>query len=237
MEDKILKDDLLLKQSASLTSQELLQLINDKYGKRAVFGTSFGIEDQAILHMLSLVKGLQIEIFTIDTGRLFPETINLWSRSLERYKIPIKSYHPEPSLIQSYLLANGPNAFYESITLRKECCSIRKVIPLENALKGKETWITGLRAEQSENRNNLSIVETGVVLKVNPILNWTWEQLNNFVLENNIPVNPLHNKGFVSIGCAPCTRAIKKGESFRAGRWWWENSQSKECGLHEDKKQ
>lgn len=233
MKQKTIDIDELIRLSGHLSVLDLLQSVNNEFGATAAFGTSFGIEDQVVLHHISLVKNLKIEVFTLDTGRLFPETINLWSRTLERFKIPIVSYHPEPELLRSFNLTNGPNAFYENINLRKECCAIRKVKPLSKALTGKSIWITGLRSEQSENRHQLSMIERGDIIKVNPILNWTWEQLNEYVLKNNIPINPLHNKGFVSIGCAPCTRAIREGESFRDGRWWWENSENKECGLHQ----
>jgi phosphoadenosine phosphosulfate reductase len=219
-------------QQLSLTAA--LRLITQKYGGDAVFSTSFGSEDQVITHALFSEK-LSIEVFTLDTGRLFPETYSTWSRTLEKYGQPIKAYYPDTRSIQQFIAVKGPNAFYESVDNRKACCHIRKVEPLQRALAGKKIWITGIRAEQSANRTEMPSVEwdaTHEVLKFHPLLQWTAAEVSDFIRQHNIPYNPLHDRGFVSIGCAPCTRAVKPGEDFRAGRWWWEDADKKECGLH-----
>jgi len=211
-----------------------LKKLAAEFPGKVVFSTSFSWEDQAIAHMI-LTNNIPIEIFTLDTGRLFDETYYVWSRTNEKYNTHIKAYYPQAEELQEYIGENGPNAFYESVQLRKSCCYIRKVEPLKRALAGNELWITGLRAEHSPERQNLPQIEwdeANQIIKYHPILNWSTEDVTNFIYSNHIPYNTLHNKGFVSIGCAPCTRAIKAGEDFRAGRWWWENKDSKECGLH-----
>jgi phosphoadenosine phosphosulfate reductase len=211
----------------------LLKLSNDYPGK-VVFSSSFSFEDQVITHLIASQQ-LPIQIFTLDTGRLFAETYSVWSSTLERYKISIKAFYPDQSSLESFVEKNGPNAFYESVENRKSCCYVRKVEPLKRALKDNEIWITGLRAEHSADRQNLQSIEwdeSNQIIKYHPLLHWTTEQVLDFIKSNNIPYNPLHDKGFVSIGCAPCTRAIKEGEDFRAGRWWWEDANKKECGLH-----
>lgn len=214
--------------------QEALQRLAGEFPGKIVFSTSFSWEDQAITHLI-LTQQLPISIFTLDTGRLFEETYYVWSRTNEQYQTHIKPYYPDKDALESFIAQKGPNSFYESIENRKACCHIRKVEPLQRALKGNELWITGLRAEHSPERTGLPQLEwdeTNQIIKYHPILNWTTEQLKQFVYENGIPYNTLHDKGFVSIGCAPCTRAVRPGEDFRAGRWWWENRESKECGLH-----
>lgn len=219
---------------SGLSEEDALKLISEEHAGKIVFSSSFSWEDQAIAHMI-LTNKLPVEIFTIDTGRLFDETYYVWGRTNEKYHTKIKAYYPNNEALEGYLQQNGPNAFYESIDLRKGCCHIRKVEPLKRALAGNEVWITGLRAEHSPERNQLSQVEwdeTNNIIKFHPLLYWTTEDVTSFIYKNNIPYNTLHNKGFVSIGCAPCTRAVKPGEDFRAGRWWWEDKNSKECGLH-----
>jgi phosphoadenosine phosphosulfate reductase len=211
----------------------LLELA-DLYPGSIVFSTSFGIEDQAITHIIS-EAGVNVKIFTLDTGRLFPETYSTWSATLDRYKLRIEGYYPDEQALQLWVTENGPNAFYRSVDARKACCHIRKVEPLKRALEGNKVWITGIRAAQSPDRKDTPILEwdgANNILKYNPLLNWSDDELNQFIRVNNVPYNPLHDRGFVSIGCAPCTRAIKPGEDFRAGRWWWEDSSKKECGLH-----
>jgi len=203
--------------------------------EKIVFSTSFGIEDQAILHSISTQKLKNIEVFTIDTGRLFPETYATWDRTLLQYDVEFKSYNPNANDVEEFTNTNGINAFYKSPELRKECCFLRKVDPLKRALGNAKIWITGLRAEQSVNRNDLKVVqwdEQFQIYKYNPLLHWTLEEVKEYVKSNGIPYNPLHDQGFVSIGCAPCTRAIRDNEDFRAGRWWWENNSKKECGIH-----
>jgi phosphoadenosine phosphosulfate reductase len=214
--------------------ESLVTLANHGEGK-IVFSTSFGIEDQVITHAIATQALKNIEIFTLDTGRLFNETYSVWSRTNENYAIKIKSYYPENQILEQFIDENGINAFYRSVELRKQCCFIRKVQPLQRALAGAKIWITGLRAEQSANRSNLVLVEWDEnyqLFKFNPLLHWTAEEVKNYVKKNNILYNTLHDKGFVSIGCQPCTRAIQEGEDFRAGRWWWEDNSKKECGLH-----
>jgi len=219
---------------SGLSIVDSLKKLAAEFPGKVVFSTSFSWEDQAIAHMI-LTNNIPIEIFTLDTGRLFDETYYVWSRTNEKYNTRIKAYYPLAEELQEYIGENGPNAFYESVQLRKSCCFIRKVEPLKRALAGNELWITGLRAEHSPERQNLPQVEwdeANQIIKFHPILPWSTEDVTNFIYSNHIPYNTLHNKGFVSIGCAPCTRAIKAGEDFRAGRWWWENKDSKECGLH-----
>lgn len=219
---------------SGLSIVESLKKLAAEFPGKVVFSTSFSWEDQAIAHMI-LTNDIPIEIFTLDTGRLFDETYYVWSRTNEKYNTRIKAYYPQAEELQEYIGENGPNAFYESVQLRKSCCYIRKVEPLKRALAGNELWITGLRAEHSPERQNLDQIEwdeSNQIIKYHPILHWSTEEVTSFIYSNHIPYNTLHNKGFVSIGCAPCTRAIKAGEDFRAGRWWWENKDSKECGLH-----
>lgn len=217
-----------------LTIEEMLFELVKKFPGQVTFSTSFSYEDQLISHII-LKNQFPISIFTLDTGRLFPETYSVWNTTNENYHTKVKAYYPDQSLLQNFVAEKGPNSFYESVENRKDCCYIRKVEPLKRALNGNAVWITGLRAEHSENRNDMSQVEWDAgnqIIKYHPILHWTTEDVKHYINENNIPYNPLHDRGFVSIGCAPCTRAIRPGESFRAGRWWWEDSTKKECGLH-----
>ena len=211
-----------------------LQKLSKDYAGRIVFSSSFSFEDQVITHLITDLH-LPIQIFTLDTGRLFAETYSVWSSTLDRYKISIKAYYPNATILESFVEKKGPNAFYESVENRKGCFFIRKVEPLKRALSGNAIWITGLRAEHSADRGDLQSIEwdeSNQIIKYHPLLHWTTNQVTDFITTNNIPYNPLHDKGFVSIGCAPCTRAIKEGEDFRAGRWWWEDTNKKECGLH-----
>lgn len=199
-----------------------------------VFSTSLGYEDQVISHLI-FSNRLPIGVFTLDTGRLFSETYSVLNSTLERYGKPITVMYPQTESLQTLVSSKGPMSFYESVENRKECCYIRKVEPLKRALQGKRIWITGIRADQSENRQEMPKVEwdeSNGIVKYHPILNWSLDDVKAYIRKHNIPYNPLHDKGFVSIGCAPCTRAIREGEDFRAGRWWWENADKKECGLH-----
>lgn len=216
-----------------LTIIETLKKLHESFPGDVVFSTSFSYEDQVVTDFIS--KSAPVSIFTLDTGRLFPETYSTWSCTLDRYSLPIKAFYPEEDQLQAFVTSKGPNAFYESVELRQQCCHIRKVVPLKKALAGKSVWITGLRAQHSANRSDLEILEwdeTNNIIKYNPLLHWTTDEIRAYIDEYNIPYNSLHDKGFVSIGCAPCTRAIKAGEDFRAGRWWWEDASKKECGLH-----
>lgn len=217
-----------------LSIEESLRQLSEEFPNEVVFSTSFGMEDQVITDFI-LSNQLNIKIFTLDTGRLFLETYSTWERTNERYKVKIKAFYPDAKDIEQYVGENGPNAFYLSPDLRKECCFIRKVVPLKRALSGNKVWITGLRAEQSSSRSEMEQLEwdsTHELYKFHPILDWKTEQVKDYLKTNNIPYNPLHDKGFISIGCAPCTRAVRDGEDFRAGRWWWEDQSKKECGLH-----
>ena len=227
----------LYQQVAEMNEVEGLAFLAEKFKGEIVFSTSFGLEDQAITHLI-LVNHIPIEIFTLETGRLFYETYSVRESTNERYNTHITPYYPDAKAIEKHVKENGAMAFYRSVELRKECCHIRKVEPLSRALKGNKVWVTGIRAEQSTARHDLPILEwddTYKLFKYNPLLHWTFEDTKAFIREYNIPYNVLHDKGFVSIGCAPCTRAIKEGEDFRAGRWWWESNSKKECGLHEHK--
>jgi phosphoadenosine phosphosulfate reductase len=225
------------KLNASIKDLELSQslaLFARSFPGKVTLSSSFSWEDQVLSHFV-LAAGLDIEIFTLVTGRLFPETYTVWSKTNDRYQTQIKAYYPNQDDIEKYVNENGPNAFYNSVSNRKSCCFIRKVEPLKRALKNKSIWITGLRAEHSPERQDLQALEWdegNSIIKYNPLLSTSTEELKKIISDYSIPYNPLHDKGFVSIGCAPCTRAILPGEDFRAGRWWWEDNVKKECGLH-----
>ncbi|MES2776723.1 MAG: phosphoadenylyl-sulfate reductase [Bacteroidota bacterium] len=225
----------LQQKTAGLSIQETLALLSGQFPGQVTFSSSFSFEDQVISHDI-LANNIPISIFTLDTGRLFAETYSVWSSTNTRYSTSIKAYYPDASHLEKFIVQNGPNAFYESVENRKSCCHIRKVEPLKRALAGNAVWVTGLRAEHSAARHDLQQFEwdaTNNIIKYHPILHWSTEDVKAYISEHNIPYNPLHDRGFVSIGCAPCTRAIKPGEDFRAGRWWWEDADKKECGLHE----
>jgi phosphoadenosine phosphosulfate reductase len=224
----------LIEKTKDFTLEETLLFLANEYADKVVFSTSFGQEDQVITALIATTN-IPINIFTLDTGRLFQETYDVFHKTLKKYKKHIEVYFPEASEVQSLLSQKGPNSFYESVENRKECCFIRKVAPLTKALKGNSIWITGLRAEQSENRNDLAEFEYDEkfdIIKFNPLLKWSLKEVEDYLEKNNVPQNALHKQGFVSIGCAPCTRAIAPGEDIRAGRWSWESSH-KECGLHQ----
>lgn len=210
-----------------------LALIAELFPEKVVFSTSLGQEDQVITQLIAS-QNLPIQIFSLDTGRLFPETLELLSRTESKYKTRIKVYYPDTASVEKLVGDIGINGFYESVENRKSCCFVRKVEPLKRALAGNAVWVTGLRAEQSANRSEMRRIEwdeANQIIKYNPLLDWTFEQMITYIEEHRIPYNPLHDQGFISIGCAPCTRAILPGEDARAGRWWWEESK-KECGLH-----
>ena len=205
-----------------------------QYPGQIVFSTSFGWEDQVITHMI-FANDIPIEVFTLETGRLFPETYYVWNRTLEIYNKPIKAYFPQAEAVQAMVNKKGPSSFYESVENRKECCGIRKVEPLKRALNGNKLWVTGIRSEQSLNRHDMTDLEwdeQNQMVKFHPIFYWSLDEVKAYIKKNNIVYNTLHDKGFPSIGCAPCTRAVREGEDFRAGRWWWEDQSKKECGLH-----
>lgn len=221
-------------QISGLSVADGLAALSARFPGQVTFSTSFSLEDQVITHYI-LSAGLRISIFTLDTGRLFEETYSVWSATNERYHTKIAAYYPDNALLEPWLQDNGPNAFYDSVTNRKACCHIRKVEPLKRALLGQVVWITGLRAEHSPERQDHRILErddANGVIKYNPLLHWDTAAVRACIDQHNIPYNPLQDRGFVSIGCAPCTRSILPGEDFRAGRWWWEDNSKKECGLH-----
>jgi phosphoadenosine phosphosulfate reductase len=200
----------------------------------AVLASSLAAEDMVLTDMILRAK-LPIGIFTLETGRLHKETLGMVDRIRETYGYDVALYRPETEAVENYVKQNGLNAFYDSVEMRKECCRIRKVEPLKRALTGNKAWITGQRRAQSTTRSDLAIQEDDAahgMQKFNPLADWSEEDVWNYIRSNNVPYNPLHDKGYPSIGCEPCTRAIQPGEDVRAGRWWWENPESKECGLH-----
>jgi len=214
--------------------QERLALLGGFAQAKIVFSTSFSFEDQAILAEIAVQK-LPIRIFTLDTGRLFEETHTVHQQSREKYGHPIEIYYPDAQAIQHFVQAQGINGFYDSLENRKACCHIRKVEPLQRALKGADIWISGLRHEDSELRANLPVAEWDAgnnVIKYYPLLDATGEELWAYIKEKRVPYNILHDKNYPSIGCAPCTRAVLPGEHPRSGRWWWEQGNATECGLH-----
>ena len=211
-----------------------IRLISSAIKGRIAFSTSLGIEDQAILHAIA-ASGTAIDVFTLDTGRLFPETIDTIAESERRFGAKIRLLAPDAGEAEALVARDGVLGFRNSIEARKDCCHVRKVAPLKRALAGAAGWVTGLRRGQSGGRAEVPFAtwdEDFQLVKLNPIADWTLEKLEAYVEEHAIPVNPLHAKGFPSIGCAPCTRAIQPGEDIRAGRWWWESDWGRECGLH-----
>jgi phosphoadenosine phosphosulfate reductase len=223
------------KRLAGLTSlEDRLREIARTVKGRIAFSTSLGIEDQAILHAIA-GSGIDIDVFTLDTGRLFPETLETLDASEQRYGLRIRIVAPDAKEVEELVARDGIFGFRLAVENRKACCEVRKVRPLNRALEGAAGWITGLRRDQSAGRATVPFAAWDAdhkLIKVNPIADWTLAELEAYVAENKVPINPLHAKGFPSIGCQPCTRAIKPGEDIRAGRWWWENEDGKECGLH-----
>jgi phosphoadenosine phosphosulfate reductase len=216
------------------TIEESLKTIVSQWPGEVVFTTSFGIEDQVITHMI-FDNNIPVEIATLDTGRLFPETYKVFNETIKKYQKKISVWFPDNEAVEKMVTEKGPFSFYYSKENRLECCRLRKVVPLNRALIGRECWISGIRAGQSDNRNQMDWLEYDndkKLFKFYPLFNWSFEDVKNFIKENNVPYNVLHDKGFVSIGCEPCTRPIIKGQDFRAGRWWWEKDGPKECGCH-----
>jgi len=224
---------------ANSTAENVLQFFLKEYKGRITLASSMGAEDQVLTHMIANIDP-ETRIFTLDTGRLFQETYDLIDRTSSRYKIKIEVFFPAAKKVEKMVKEKGINLFYESIENRKECCFIRKIEPLRRALEGTDMWITGLRKEQSVTRSNDTLVQNDENnhgrLKLNPLINWTEQEVWDYIEKHNIPYNKLHDQGFPSIGCLPCTRAIQPGEDVRAGRWWWEQPEHKECGLHEHQK-
>ena len=211
----------------------LLDVVSKDYAP-VVFANSFGAEDMVLTDLIGK-NFSDISMFTLDTARLPEETYSLMKEVEDRYNINTKIYFPESASVEKYAAENGPNGFYDSIALRKACCFMRKVEPLKRALKGKRAWITGLRRDQALTRKDLEESEFDAdngLQKISPLLNWSLPDIWTYIKDFNIPYNALHDKNYSSIGCAPCTRAITPGEDVRAGRWWWEDSKTKECSIH-----
>lgn len=214
-------------------TEQLLRKISSEYTPSAL-ASSLAAEDMVLTDLI-LRNQLPIGIFTLDTGRLPKESLDMLDKITQHYGATIEVYHPQPAAVEQYVKLHGANAFYESVELRKTCCGIRKVEPLKRALNGKRAWITGMRREQSMTRDALALQEFDSahgLEKFNPLANWKETDVWDYLRAFNVPYNALHDRGYPSIGCEPCTRAIKPGEDVRAGRWWWENADSKECGLH-----
>jgi phosphoadenosine phosphosulfate reductase len=223
--------------ASAMASRDLkgrIALIEATVPGRLVFTTSLGIEDQALTHAVAMHKG-RTEIVTLDTGRLYPETYDTWTETESAYGIRIRAYAPEREAEERFVAESGINGFRHSVAARQACCGFRKVEPLGRALAGAAGWLTGLRAGQSANRADTPLAEADEargLIKINPLADWSRADVDRFVSDNYVPYNVLHDRGFPSIGCAPCTRAIRVGEDERAGRWWWEQASKKECGLH-----
>jgi len=219
------------------TPQEVLKWSLDNLHPRIAMASSFGAEDVVVIDMIMKINP-KARIFTLDTGRLNQETYDVMDEIRKKYNMNIEVMFPDQNEVEQMVRVNGLNLFYHSIGNRKLCCGIRKVHPLNRMLSTLDGWITGLRADQTEVRLKANRIEFDEqhngIIKINPIIEWTWEQTWDYIKKNNIPYNKLHDNGFTSIGCEPCTRAIKSGEPLRAGRWWWESDSQKECGLHAD---
>ncbi|WP_157279292.1 phosphoadenylyl-sulfate reductase [Aliarcobacter butzleri] len=229
------KEDLknINKELENKTTIDVIAYFLDNF-KNVALSSSLAAEDQVLTDIL-LKKDKNASIFTLDTGRLHPETYDVMDATNLKYSIKIDVFFPDNENVQKLYKTQGVNGHYESIENRKNCCNIRKIEPLKRALKDVEVWVTGLRASQSVTRTDMPLVEWDEnfnVIKVNPLINWSQEDVWDYIKTNKVPYNKLHDQGFPSIGCAPCTRAIKDGEDIRAGRWWWENPEHKECGLH-----
>ncbi|MBI2368943.1 MAG: phosphoadenylyl-sulfate reductase [Deltaproteobacteria bacterium] len=219
----------------SKSAQELLAWALTEFRSRVALAASFGAEDVVLIDMLMKLSPTA-RVFTLDTGRLSPETYTLMEAIRERYGLAIEVYFPQAEAVEAMVREHGVNLFYKSIEHRKRCCGIRKIEPLGRALQGLEAWLTGLRREQAVTRTGVQKVEVDVehggIIKLNPLADWTGDQVWAYIRAQDVPYNGLHDRGYPSIGCAPCTRAVGRGEDPRAGRWWWESPDTKECGLH-----
>lgn len=220
----------------SLSTKEILAWAFEAYQPRIALACSFQAEESVLIDMMHSLRGSDFRIFTLDTGRLNQETYDCMDAIRERYGIQVEVFFPDATRVEQMVRANGLNLFYKSVESRKLCCGIRKVEPLNRALKDLGAWMTGLRREQAVTRADVRKVEIdkdhGGIIKINPLVDWSHKQVWDYIRENNLPYNKLHDSGYPSIGCAPCTRAIQPREDIRAGRWWWENPETKECGLH-----
>ena len=219
---------------AGAPAGRILQWAAETFSSRVAFASSLGVEDQALTHLIAS-ETPALSIFTLDTGRLFPESYDLLVRTERRYRLKIRVYFPDSAEVEQLVNAHGVDAYRQSVELRKECCRVRKVLPLRRALSGLDAWVCGLRREQAVTRREMAPVEWDAgngLYKINPLADWTERQTWDFVKANSVPYHALHDHGFPSIGCACCTRAVEPGEDVRAGRWWWESPEHKECGLH-----
>lgn len=224
----------LLAETAVMSPEDLLAWTANRFGAKVAFATSLGAEDQVLTDMLSRVAP-GLAVFTLDTGRLPQETYDVLAATRERYGLSIEVLFPQASDIEKMMTEQGPNSFRESVENRKHCCLVRKVLPLRGRLAGLDAWITGLRREQAPTRTDLARVEWDAgngLVKINPLADWSADDVWTYIRCNDVPYNALHDKGYPSIGCEPCTRVVAEDEDIRAGRWWWENPQQKECGLH-----
>ncbi len=228
----------LNEQVKDMTAEQIIRLSVKEFEHRFVFAWSLIEEDQVITDLIAKTTP-DIETFTLDTGRLFQETLGLLDKNQKKYKMNFKVYYPDNEAVEDMVCNHDINLFYESVANRRLCCGIRKVEPLKRALKNSDAWMCGLRRSQSVTRSGLNVFEWdggNEKIKISPLASWTLKDVRRYIKENKIDVNPLHKKGFISIGCACCTRAVKKGEDIRAGRWWWEDPEQKECGLHNNPK-
>ena len=217
-----------------MPAEEVLRLALETFGRRAALSSSFGAEDMVLIDMLVKIDP-KARIFTLDTGRLPQETYNVIDATRQKYGVTIEVLFPQPDAVQKMVAEHGMNLFYHSVENRKLCCGVRKMEPLRRALSGLDAWITGLRREQSVTRTAVHKIEWdegNALVKVNPLVDWSHEDVWTYIRRHNVPYNALHDRGYPSIGCAPCTRAVQPGEHERAGRWWWEHPETKECGLH-----
>ena len=219
-----------------LPTEGILCWAFDKFSPKLALACSFQVEESVLIDMMHRMRGADFRIFTLDTGRLNQETYDCMDAIRQRYGVSVEVYFPDAEKVQDMVRSHGLNLFYNSVELRKLCCGIRKVEPLNRALRELNAWMTGLRREQAVTRSEVRKIELdrdhGSIVKINPLVDWSYDQVWYYIREHNVPYNRLHNQGYPSIGCAPCTRAVKPGEDLRAGRWWWENPDTKECGLH-----
>ncbi len=228
----------LREQTKHLNTEEFLKFFLEKYEDKIALSSSMGAEDQVLTDMLFKIKR-DSRVFTLDTGRLPYETYDVIEETSLKYGVKIELFFPSNKSVEKLVNTKGINSFYESIENRKECCAIRKIEPLKRALKTLDVWVTGLRSSQAVTRDKIERIEFDEhfgVIKINPLIEWSEEDVWKYIKENRVPYNKLHDQNYPSIGCAPCTRAVKKGEEIRAGRWWWENPEHKECGLHKKEK-
>jgi len=225
----------VLAEIPAATAEQILAAAAERFAGRIAFASSLGLEDQVITAMIA-EAGLDIPIFTLDTGRLFPEAYDLIDRTVKRYGLPIRSYFPDAAEVEEMVAEGNVNLFRDSIEQRKLCCQVRKVRPLRRAQEQLDAWVCGLRSGQGATRQKVEPVEWDAgagIFKINPLAAWDEDRMWEYVRDNDVPYNPLHDQGYPSIGCAPCTRSVLPGEDHRSGRWWWEDADSRECGLHQ----